>query len=104
MVGLPSEQWGQKVAAIVVLRPEYRTRGGGRNGDKPWGALDMRRALKDRLAGYKMPQEMKVLEGVIPRNAMGKGEFILSFFSIDLKGYFGCLFTWCDDLLTALVC
>ncbi|GLA17972.1 hypothetical protein AnigIFM62618_005125 [Aspergillus niger] len=72
VVGLPSEQWGQKVAAIVVLRPEYKTSGGGRNGDKPWGALDMRRALKDRLAGYKMPQEMKVLEGVIPRNAMGK--------------------------------
>ncbi|PYH64131.1 acyl-CoA synthetase [Aspergillus vadensis CBS 113365] len=72
VVGLPSDQWGQKVAAIVVLRPEYRSKGGGKNGDKPWGALDMRRALKDRLAGYKMPQEMKVLEGVIPRNAMGK--------------------------------
>ena len=82
VVGLPSEQWGQKVAAIVVLRPEYRTSGGGKNGDKPWGAMDMRRALKDRLAGYKMPQEMKVLEGVIPRNAMGKGEFIpFTFFS-----------------------
>ncbi|OJJ66522.1 hypothetical protein ASPBRDRAFT_200846 [Aspergillus brasiliensis CBS 101740] len=72
VVGLPSEQWGQKVAAIVVLRPEYTKTGGGRNGDKPWGAMDMRRALKDRLAGYKMPQEMKVLKGVIPRNAMGK--------------------------------
>jgi non-ribosomal peptide synthetase component E (peptide arylation enzyme) len=35
--------------------------------------MDMRRALKDRLAGYKIPQEMKVLE-TIPRNAMGKGE------------------------------
>jgi hypothetical protein len=33
----------------------------------------MRRALKDRLAGYKIPQEMKVLE-TIPRNAMGKGK------------------------------
>jgi non-ribosomal peptide synthetase component E (peptide arylation enzyme) len=37
--------------------------------------MDMRRALKDRLAGYKIPQEMKVLEA-IPRNAMGKGEFL----------------------------
>ena len=34
----------------------------------------MRRALRDRLAGYKIPQEMRVVEG-IPRNAMGKGEF-----------------------------
>jgi non-ribosomal peptide synthetase component E (peptide arylation enzyme) len=39
--------------------------------------MDMRRALKDRLAGYKIPQEMKVLEA-IPRNAMGKGEFFSS--------------------------
>ncbi|OGM40614.1 AMP-binding enzyme [Aspergillus bombycis] len=70
VVGLPSEQWGQKVAAVVVLDAE-KAANTGRNG-KPWGALDMRRALKDRLANYKMPQEMKVLNGPIPRNAMGK--------------------------------
>ncbi|PKY00510.1 putative AMP-binding enzyme [Aspergillus campestris IBT 28561] len=70
VVGLPSEQWGQKVAAVVVLDAE-KAASSGRNG-KPWGALDMRRALRDRLASYKMPQEMKVLDGVIPRNAMGK--------------------------------
>ncbi|RAK77076.1 acyl-CoA synthetase [Aspergillus fijiensis CBS 313.89] len=70
VVGLPSDQWGQKVAAVVVLNPEFATTG-GRNG-KPWGAMDMRRALKDRLANYKLPQEMKVLSGPIPRNAMGK--------------------------------
>lgn len=41
----------------------------------------MRRALKDRLAGYKIPSEMKVLDA-IPRNAMGKGELIiLDFFA-----------------------
>ncbi|KAE8402552.1 hypothetical protein BDV37DRAFT_252503 [Aspergillus pseudonomiae] len=70
VVGLPSEQWGQKVAAVVVLDAE-KAANTGRNG-KPWGALDMRRALKDRLASYKMPQEMKVLNRPIPRNAMGK--------------------------------
>ncbi|KAL4962221.1 acetyl-CoA synthetase-like protein [Aspergillus stella-maris] len=69
VVGLPSEQWGQKVAAIVVLTPEAEN--AGRNG-KPWGAMDMRRALKDHLAGYKLPSEMRVLQGAIPRNAMGK--------------------------------
>lgn len=36
----------------------------------------MRRALKERLAPYKIPQEMRVLES-IPRNAMGKGEFLI---------------------------
>ncbi|KAG2010694.1 hypothetical protein GB937_007663 [Aspergillus fischeri] len=70
VVGLPSEQWGQKVAAVVVLNPEVAAKT-GRNG-KPWGPMDMRRALKDRLASYKLPQEMKVLDGPIPRNAMGK--------------------------------
>ncbi|KAL4766819.1 hypothetical protein BDW60DRAFT_212564 [Aspergillus nidulans var. acristatus] len=70
VIGLPSEQWGQKVVAIVVLNSEVAART-GRNG-KPWGALDMRWALKDRLAAYKLPSEMKILEGAIPRNAMGK--------------------------------
>lgn len=68
VVGLPSEQWGQKVAVVLVLNPDAAT--SGRNG-KSWGPMDMRRALKDRLAGYKIPQEMKILES-IPRNAMGK--------------------------------
>ncbi|KAJ6151704.1 hypothetical protein N7470_006832 [Penicillium chermesinum] len=68
VVGLPSEQWGQKVAAVLVLRADAAT--SGRNG-RAWGPMDMRRALKDRLASYKIPQEMKVLDS-IPRNAMGK--------------------------------
>lgn len=33
--------------------------------------MDMRRALKDRLAVYKIPVEMRVVDA-IPRNAMGK--------------------------------
>ena len=32
----------------------------------------MRRALKDKLVNYKIPQELKVLQEAIPRNAMGK--------------------------------
>jgi malonyl-CoA/methylmalonyl-CoA synthetase len=35
--------------------------------------MDMRRALKDKLANYKIPQEMKIVE-TIPRNAMGKSK------------------------------
>ncbi|KAJ5797200.1 uncharacterized protein N7518_005740 [Penicillium psychrosexuale] len=68
VVGLPSEQWGQKIVAVVVLSPDAAT--SGHNG-QPWGPLDMRRALKDSLAPFKIPHEMKVLEA-IPRNAMGK--------------------------------
>ncbi|KAK4993747.1 hypothetical protein LTR66_005937 [Elasticomyces elasticus] len=68
VVGLPSEAWGQKVAAVVVLSEKGRSSG---KGGKPYSALDLRRALKDKIVAYKMPQEMKAVE-TIPRNAMGK--------------------------------
>jgi malonyl-CoA/methylmalonyl-CoA synthetase len=68
VVGLPSETWGQKVAAVVVLTKEGKTSG---KGGKPWGAMDMRRALKDKLVSYKIPQDLKIVDS-IPRNAMGK--------------------------------
>ena len=72
MVPLESDQWGQKVAAIVVLTEEGKT--GGRGG-KPWAVMDMRRSLKDKLVNYKIPQELKVVDS-IPRNAMGKSEYL----------------------------
>lgn len=70
MVGIPSEQWGQKVAAVVILDPAHAQTG---KGGKMWGVMDMRRALKDKLANYKIPQELKVVED-IPKNAMGKSK------------------------------
>lgn len=72
VIGLASEAWGQKVAAIVVLSEEEKSSRESRKG-KTWSAMDMRRALRERLAAYKIPQEMKVLDA-IPRNAMGKGK------------------------------
>lgn len=68
VVGLASETWGQKIAAVVVLSEQGKTAG---KGGKAWGTLDMRRALKERLAAYKIPQELKIVEG-LERNAMGK--------------------------------
>ncbi|KAF2224454.1 hypothetical protein BDZ85DRAFT_196191 [Elsinoe ampelina] len=68
VVGLPSVSWGQKVAAVVVLTEKGKT--AGRNGGV-MGVLDLRRRLKDRLAAYKIPQDLLVVE-TIPRNAMGK--------------------------------
>jgi malonyl-CoA/methylmalonyl-CoA synthetase len=73
VVGVASEQWGQKVAAVLVLTEKGKT--AGKSG-RPWSALDMRRALKDRLANYKIPQELKVVES-IPKNAMGKSKWHL---------------------------
>jgi acyl-CoA synthetase (AMP-forming)/AMP-acid ligase II len=62
VVAVPSGNWGQKVGAVIIL-----------NGDvvQKWSPLDMRRALKSRLATYKIPQVMKIVDH-IPRNAMGK--------------------------------
>ena len=69
VVGIHSKQWGQKVAAVVVLEPSQVNSG---KGGKKWGVMDMRRALRDILANHKIPQELKIVES-IPRNAMGKG-------------------------------
>ncbi|KAF2427503.1 acetyl-CoA synthetase-like protein [Tothia fuscella] len=68
VVALPSDTWGQKVASVVVLTKTGLSAG---KGGKAWGPMDMRRALKERLANYKIPQDMKIVES-IPRNAMGK--------------------------------
>jgi hypothetical protein len=73
VVGLPSETWGQKVAAVVVLSDEGKT--AGKDG-KHFGPMDLRRGLKDKMAAFKIPQELKVVES-IPRNAMGKSKFLL---------------------------
>ncbi|EXJ83631.1 hypothetical protein A1O1_07255 [Capronia coronata CBS 617.96] len=65
VVGLPSESWGQKVVAVVVLSEDWK------DSDKPWGVADMRHELKDRLVRYKIPQDLEIVSK-IQRNAMGK--------------------------------
>ncbi|KAJ2893658.1 uncharacterized protein MKZ38_008384 [Zalerion maritima] len=66
VVAVPSGKWGQKVGCVLVLDRDVVEPG------KKWSPMDMRRALKSRLANYKIPQVMKVVEGGIKRNAMGK--------------------------------
>lgn len=61
----------QAIGAIVVLKPHTE---GRRGGPDSWGAMDLRRALRDRLAAYKIPRVVRVVKG-IPRNAMGKSKF-----------------------------
>jgi malonyl-CoA/methylmalonyl-CoA synthetase len=63
VVGLPSEAWGQKVAAVVVLKEQWE--------GKQWSLADLRRELKTRLVPYKIPQDLEIVSA-IKRNAMGK--------------------------------
>lgn len=54
------------MAAFIVLQEEN-------TGEKnTWTIMDLRRALKDSLASYKIPLEMRTLPA-LPRNLMGKG-------------------------------
>lgn len=55
---------------MVILSEQGKTAG---KGGKQYGPMDLRRALKERIANYKIPQEMKVVDD-IPRNAMGKSK------------------------------
>ncbi len=64
VLAVPSGKWGQKVGAVVILDRDALPEG-------KWSPLEMRRALKGRLAGYKIPQVLRLVDH-IPRNAMGK--------------------------------
>ena len=60
VVGVPDLEWGERVAAAVVLKDD--------------GALDLlslRAWAKEFLAAYKLPSRLLVLDS-LPRNAMGK--------------------------------
>ncbi|KAK9456283.1 hypothetical protein V1511DRAFT_497053 [Dipodascopsis uninucleata] len=61
VVGLPSEEWGQSVAAVMVMR----------EGVEPMQFDILKASLKQRLTGYKIPKELKIVD-TIPRNQMGK--------------------------------
>ncbi|ORY57199.1 AMP-binding enzyme [Pseudomassariella vexata] len=63
VLAVPSGKWGQKVGAVIVLSELYK--------DNGWKPMEMRRALRDKLANYKIPQVLRVVQS-IPRNAMGK--------------------------------
>ena len=60
MLGLPDDVWGEAVTAVVVPK-----------GRSALALSTLREWCKARLAPYKIPQRLKVVEQ-LPRNAMGK--------------------------------
>lgn len=60
VIGLPHEQWGEAVTAIVALAPEANL------------ALDeLREFARSELASYKLPLRLEIVDG-LPRNPAGK--------------------------------
>ncbi len=59
--GVDHPRWGQQVTAMVTPR----------SGSLPPSPKKIRRLLRDRLAGYKIPRQLKVVDA-IPRTAAGK--------------------------------
>ena len=60
VVGLPDLTWGQKVAAIVVLRPKTNLT-----------LIDLTAWAKDLMPPYHIPTVLRILDA-IPRNDMSK--------------------------------
>ena len=59
VVGVPDEQMGQRLLAFVVPRDPAMTE------------ADLRAYVRNQLANYKVPREVRFL-GALPRNAAGK--------------------------------
>jgi malonyl-CoA/methylmalonyl-CoA synthetase len=60
VIGVPDDDWGQCVAAVVELRDGAAL-----------SLAELREWLKPRVAPYKVPRDLRVV-AALPRNAMGK--------------------------------
>ncbi|KAG9204537.1 hypothetical protein G6514_000996 [Epicoccum nigrum] len=75
VVGVADEEFGQRVAALVSLQEEelsdafLETYG---NAEHILTIEDVRRDLRERLAGYKMPTLLRITSGELPKTATGK--------------------------------
>lgn len=60
VVGIPDEEWGEKIAAVLVYKSE--------TGES---TIDFSSWLRERIPSYKVPRHYTVV-AELPRNAMGK--------------------------------
>jgi acyl-CoA synthetase (AMP-forming)/AMP-acid ligase II len=60
VIGVDDAEFGQRLAAFVVPEPTAHA-----------SADDLKRYVKERLAGYKVPRDVTLLDE-LPRNAAGK--------------------------------
>ncbi|EEH40099.2 acyl-activating enzyme [Paracoccidioides lutzii Pb01] len=74
VVGVADDEFGQRVAAVVSLRDDQTMYRCAENG---WVGKDftldvLRRDLRKKLAAYKMPTLLRVVEGELPKSGTGK--------------------------------
>lgn len=75
VVGVADDEFGQRVAALISLQEEeltddFLTSYG--NSQHMLTIEDLRRDLRDRLAGYKLPTLLRIVSGELPKTATGK--------------------------------
>ncbi|MCG8313506.1 MAG: long-chain-fatty-acid--CoA ligase [Pseudomonadales bacterium] len=61
VIGVPSEEWGEAVHAIVILKPDMKV-----NED------EIKEHCRDRIAGYKLPKSVSFREEPLPLSGAGK--------------------------------
>jgi malonyl-CoA/methylmalonyl-CoA synthetase len=75
VVGVPDDEFGQRVGAAVSLRTDklaqdfYKETG---RSSMQLDLDDLRSDVRSRLAGYKMPTLLRVVQGEIPKGGTGK--------------------------------
>lgn len=75
VVGVADEEFGQRVAALISLQEEDLTDAfleSYGNTDYMLTISDLRNDLRDRMAGYKMPTLLRIVNGELPKTATGK--------------------------------
>jgi acyl-CoA synthetase (AMP-forming)/AMP-acid ligase II len=60
VIGVPDDEWGERVHAVVVLQP-----------DATLTLEDLRAHCKERIAGYKCPRSLEVVDA-LPLTGAGK--------------------------------
>ena len=66
VVGVEDEEYGQRVAASISLKTDQSTT------RKSLTLAELRKDLKSKMASYKIPTILRVVQGELPKSGTGK--------------------------------